>query len=562
MSHWILPPPVDSHLARNLSAELNVCQPLAELLLRRGLTGFPEAYAFLNPKLKTLGDPFALPDMRRAVDRLLLAIDRKERIVLYGDYDVDGVTSLALFHRVLRALGADCHCFLPLRMDEGYGLSPDGVTRCVSTLNPQLLVALDCGTGSTAEIATLRHAGVDVLVFDHHECKESLPDCNALVNPKLGIGYHYLCSVGIVFKACHALLKTRPAPAIDLRDYLDLVALGTVADIVPLEAENRILVQKGMLQMERTRWTGLRALMEVAGVTSPVRASDIGYRLGPRLNAVGRLGTAQEALDLLLTEDPAQAKALASRLNAQNAERQGVEQRILKEAEARVAELFDPNRDAAIVLGEPGWHPGVLGIVASRLMRTHYRPTLVIGFDGDGLGKGSGRSIAGFSLVKALTVCGDFLEKFGGHEMAAGLTMKHSRFAEFREAFLGHARSTITAEDLIPRLHLNGEVALADLDFVFLDAHEQLQPFGTANPQPIFFARNVLAATPPRVLKEKHLRLDLRQNGRPHQAIYFNGASTPLPEQPWDIAFQIERNEFQGRVSVQIQIREIRKSML
>jgi len=396
-------------------------------------------------------------------------------------------------------------------------------------------------------------------VIDHHECPAELPSCHALVNPKrtdAEADFQYLCSAGLVFKFCHALLKARPLPGFDLRDYLDIVALGTVADIVPLTGENRLLVQKGLETIANTRWVGLQALMEVAGVQAPLTPGDIGFKLGPRLNASGRLGTAQESLELLLTDDPNRALTLARDLDAQNRDRQGVEKTTLTQAEEQVA--FDPERDAAIVVGAPGWHPGVLGIVASRVCRQHHRPTFVIGFDENGLGKGSGRSIAGFSLVEALHACGHLLVKFGGHEMAAGLTMQQDQFEAFRDAFNAFAQAHLTAEDRIPRVALDGELALSEISLPFLSTHERLQPFGMGNAQPLFLARGVQPLGAPVVLKEKHLRLTLGQNGARHEAIFFNGVAEPLPRPPWDIAFRIERNEWRGRVSVQMQIQRIR----
>jgi single-stranded-DNA-specific exonuclease len=556
---WHLPSAADAQTANVLREGLSLPPFLTALLSQRGFRDVADAQNFLHPRLKSLSDPFLLPNMRAAIDRILAAIDRGERIVLYGDYDVDGVTSLALFTRVLRAFGAEPECFLPVRADEGYGLSAEGVERCINTCKPQLLIALDCGTSSANEIALLKSRGVDALVFDHHEIKSALPDCT-LVNPKLGDSFHTLCTAGIVFKACHALLKTRPLAGFDLREYLDLVALGTVADIVPLVGENRLLVQKGLQQMERTRWVGLRALIDIAAVRAPIRPGDVGFRLGPRLNAAGRLGTAEDALQLLLCEDLSKARVIAVSLERQNQERQLVEQRMLRAAEAMVAASFDPVRDAAIVLGENGWHPGVLGIVASRISKTHHRPALVIGFDENGVGKGSGRSITGLSLVQALARCGGLLEKFGGHEMAAGLTMQRKHFDEFQRAFLDCARTLLTDEDLQPRLHLDAEVELAELDFDFLDHHDLLQPFGVGNPQPIFFARGVSLAAEPRVLKEKHLALDLRQNGNRCRAMFFNAAANELPRPPWDVAFRIERNEFRETVSVQVQIQAIRSA--
>jgi single-stranded-DNA-specific exonuclease len=558
MTRWILPTVVDAVEVRRLSQELGIARFAAELLVRRGFSASPEAQRFLAPALKSLSDPFLLPNMAAAVERILAALDRRERIVLYGDYDVDGVTSLTLLTRTLRAFGAAPACFLPLRADEGYGLSPDGVARCVSEHGPQLIIAVDCGTSSVAEIAELQAQGIDVIVLDHHECKDALPACVALVNPKLGDDFHYLCSVGIVFKVAHALLKSRPVEGFDLRDYLDLVALGTVADLVPLRDENRIFVKRGLAQLEQTKWVGVQDLIEVSALRTPLSPANIGFGLAPRLNAAGRLGTAQDALELLLTNDAARARTLATNLDVQNRERRAVEEKVFQQAEAQLLEWFDAGRDAAIVVGAEGWHPGVVGIVASRLQKRHHRPTLVIGFDEEGMGKGSGRSIAGLSLVAALAQCGEFLEKHGGHEMAAGLTLRQTHFAEFRNAFSACARRLLTTEQLQPRLHLDVEITLGEIDYELLEQHEALQPFGMGNPQPLFYARGVTLAGEPRVMKEKHLSLLLRQDGDEYRAVWFGGALEELPRLPWDIAFNIERNEWQGTVSPQIHIRAVR----
>src|SRR4030095_5130953 len=403
--------------------------------LRKGFRCAEEVDAFLRPRLGSLSDPFLLPQMHAAVSRNLQAINRRERIVLFGDYDVDGVTSLTLLAELLRAYGSAPELFLPLRMEEGYGLSPESIERCLGQYRPQLLIAIDCGTSSVTEIADLRKRGVDVIVLDHHEPKSALPDCIAIVNPKTtDSGFEYLCSVGIVFKICHALLKTAPLAEFDLKSRLDLVALGTVADIVPLCGENRVLVQRGAIQIARTSRIGLRKLMQVAGVRPPILPEDIGYRLGPRLNAAGRLSTAEKSLRLLLTNDEDHAAALAIELDQQNRARQDVEKEILAEAIVTIEKQFDAARDAGIVSGARGWHPGVLGIVASRIARKYHRPTIVIGFDENGIGKGSGRSIEGLNLVDALTRCAATLEKFGGHEMAAGVALHEDNFPKFAEA--------------------------------------------------------------------------------------------------------------------------------
>ena len=434
--------------------------------------------------------------MHAAVARILTALDSHERIVLFGDYDVDGVTSLALLAELLRAYGATPELFLPLRMEEGYGLSRESVERCLEQYEPQLLIAIDCGTASAGEIAELKNRGVGVIVLDHHEPKSQLPECVAIVNPKTDSAspFHYLCSVGIVFKICHALLKTRPQPEFDLKSKLDLVALGTVADIVPLVEENRLLVQRGAIEIGRTSRVGLNKLMQVAGVRPPILPEDIGYRLGPRLNAAGRLSTAEKSLRLLLTNDDDQAAALAIELDQQNRARQDVEKEILAAAVVTIEKQFDAARDAAIVVGARGWHPGVLGIVASRIARKYHRPAIIVGFDENGVGKGSGRSIEGLNLVNALTQCAPTLEKFGGHEMAAGVELHEENLPKFAEAFRSIARELLSEDALQRSLRPDPELAFTNIDLEFLRWHELLQPFGNGNPQPVFFARSLSIA--------------------------------------------------------------------
>src|SRR5438874_7024626 len=540
--------------------------------MRKGFGTADEVQAFLRPRLKSLSDPFLLPNMEAAVARICAALDRRERIVLFGDYDVDGVTSLALLAETLRAYGATPDLFLPLRMEEGYGLSRESVARCLEQHRPQLLVALDCGTASIVEIANLKRDGVDVIVLDHHqpsqshgvasEPKSQLPDCVAMVNPKAdsASSFHYLCSVGIVFKLCHALLKTRPLPGFDLKSKLDLVALGTVADIVPLVEENRLLVQRGAIEIGRTSRIGLKKLMQVAGVRPPISPHDIGYRLGPRLNAAGRLSTAEKSLRLLLTNDEDQAAALAIELDQQNRARQEVEKEILAAAIVTIEKQLDAAHDAAIVVSARGWHPGVLGIVASRLSRKYHRPTIVIGFDENGGGKGSGRSIEGLNLVEALTRCADKIDRYGGHEMAAGLTIQEKNVDLFSKEFRQIARELLSAENLQPRLRLDHELAFSELNFDFLRWHEMLQPFGNGNPQPLFFARGVEPAAVPRVVSEKHLVLRLRQRNYYQRAIYFDGTSVTLPPAPWDLAFRIRSDEYEGETRLEMQVQALRES--
>src|SRR3984893_17908238 len=498
--------------------------------------------------------------MQKAVDRVFQAIDRRETVVLYGDYDVDGVTSVALLYRMLKAFGADIRTFLPHRLEEGYGFSEEGGQRGATLHSPKLLVALDCGTTAADRISEIESVGVDTVVVDHHESKGRLPSCCALVNPKTGSTNRYLCTAGLVFKLCHALLRARRLRDFDLKKCLDLVALATIADLVPLVDENRTFVQHGLRQLERTEWVGLRALMEVAGVTSPIRPTHVSFRLGPRLNAAGRVGVAQDALELLLADDLEKASLLARSLDWQNRDRQSVEQKTLEEVLEQLARTFVPDRDAAIVVGSRGWHPGVGGIVASRLTKQFHRPSVVIGFDESGEGKGSGRSVPGLSIVKALEECGQYLQQFGGHEMAAGVRIGFDQLESLSAAFRAVARRVLTPDLLMPRLELDAELTGRYINLRLLNCHDMLQPCGIGNPQPLFFIRSVAPAGEPRLLKEKHRLFTLRHGSNLFSAIHFNGARFPLPEPPWDIAFYLEANNYQNRVQLQLHVEALRST--
>ena len=556
---WILASREELNSTAIAWSEICGSECIARLLSRKGFRCAEEVEVFLRPRLSSLSDPFLLPQMGAAVSRVISALDQNERIVLFGDYDVDGVTSLALLDEMLRAYGGAPELFLPLRIEEGYGLSRESVERCLEQQQPQLLIAVDCGTSSVNEVATLNKRGVDVIVLDHHEPKAQLPGCVGIVNPKLtACGFEYLCSVGIVFKLCHALLKTRPLPEFDLKSKLDLVALGTVADIVPLRGENRVLVQRGAIEIAQTSRIGLQKLMQIAGVHPPILPDDIGYRLGPRLNAAGRLSTAEKSLRLLLTQDESEATVLAAELDRQNRERQDVETQIFIAATEKIDDEFDAARDAAIVSGARGWHPGVLGIVASRLARKYHRPAIVIGFDDNGIGKGSGRSIDGLNLVEALNRCAASLDKYGGHEMAAGLALCEENFDRFAEAFLITARELLSDEALQPCIQLDHELPFTEIDIEFLRWHEMLQPFGNGNPQPLFFARQVEPVVPPRVVKEKHLIFRLRQGDRHRRAVYFDGTANQLPPPPWDIAFRICADGYAGETLIAMHIEAVR----
>ncbi len=557
---WLLPQAPDHGQVQRLAAELEIPALVAEILCLRGYAAAEDARRFLEPRLGTLGDPFALGGMEATVDRLLLAIDRREQVLLFGDYDVDGVTSSVLLYQVLKALGADVHCHIPHRTEEGYGLTPEGLECCLSRYEPRLLVALDCGTSSLEEVRTLNAKGIDVLIIDHHEPAGALPACVAMVNPKVDGAFQYLCTVGLCFKVAHGLLKKRRTEAIDLRDTLDLVALGTVADLVPLVGDNRVLVHKGLSQLQHTRWAGLKALLDISGVTHPASTTDIGFKLAPRLNAAGRLGAAYESFTLLTSTASAEVFERLQSLETQNNQRKLVVEEVFQLAEAQLLASAHGAESCSIVVGGLGWHPGVIGIVASKLVQKYHRPTIVIGFDENGMGKGSGRSVVGFRLVEALRACATHLLKCGGHEMAAGLALRVEAFEPFREAFersaaaAGQGRGPRT-KVVAPEL----EVELAALELQLLDVYEKLGPFGMENPIPLLVARGVQPAGQPRLLKEKHVQVQLRQGQSTVKAIWFN-APAPLPPAPWDVVFELSRNAYQGKVSLQLQIKHLRTS--
>ena len=587
-SRWILAEPPSSgdnsevagHAAaagagqiNDLALEFGLAPLVIRLAMKRGFCDPDSLGRYLQPRLQDLSDPFLMPGMEAAVERVLRAADAGENVVIYGDYDVDGVTSLAFLHKILNAFGINPATFLPHRVDQGYGLTMAGIDRILEDFDPRptLLIAGDCGTNSKAEADRLREEGIDLVILDHHEAGElGSAECVALVNPKLGDDFHYLCTGGVVFKLAHALLKTRPLPDFDLRECLDLVALATVADIVPLVDENRIFVRRGLAQLERTSNLGLRALKSIAGVQSPIRSYDIGFKIGPRINAAGRLNSAQDSLDLLLADDPLTARDCAQQLEQRNRDRQKLEQDTRDRAEAMVAGLPPGEREAAIVAGGDGWHPGVVGIVASRVCRQYHRPTFIVGFDKNGLGKGSGRSVPGVSLVEALDACRDLLVTGGGHDMAAGISIRKENFDKFRRRFHDHIAQAVAAanevvdadgksKDLLEAvLHIDAEVTFPELTLDLLDSYELLRPFGTDNPQPLLMGTGVTLAAEPRLIKDKHLKLRLQQGSEIRDAIWFGSADRELPRPPWDIAFTIDRNEWRGNVSVSMMIQDVR----
>ena len=574
---WTLAP-AQPLLAEQLARGLGLSPLLAQCLLNRGLSELSGIGDFLQPRLKHLADPFLLPNMERAVERLMQARERKEPVVIFGDYDVDGVTSTALLLEVFSALGWSVNSYLPHRLDEGYGLSQDAVENCLRKFPAGLLVAVDCGSTSVQCIADLQARGVDVIVLDHHQVASPAPAAAALVNPQLtpgqhssglgqGIPFSELCSVGLAFKLAHALVKRGRetglpgAAEYDLRPLLDLVALGTVADIVPLTGENRILVSAGLQRLNNTQRPGLVALKRVARTPYPLGTYEVGFQLAPRLNAAGRLETAEDALNLLLAATPEVAMPLALKLDARNRDRQKLERGIAEEAISAIRARFKPDEDFVIVEGHSPWHIGVVGIVASRVLQQFYRPTIIVGGDG-GEWRGSGRSIAGFDLAAALRECSDLLVRHGGHAMAAGLTIAPPNFEPFKARFNEVARRTINRAELEPPLKLDAEVGLEEMTLPTLTALERLRPIGQGNP-PVQFLSCGLAHERPiqRLGQDKqHVKMWLTDGATIQEAVWWGAGDGSLPVGKFDVAFAPKIEQYNGRRLVQLKMLDWRSA--
>ncbi len=549
-----------------LAAELRVGPLLGQCLVNRGHTTPALARAFLEPRLKSLADPFLLPNMSVAVDRLFAARERGEGLVIFGDYDVDGVSATALLTTVLEPLGWTVNQFLPDRFDEGYGLTQAGVENCLEQHPVTLLLAVDCGSTAVDQIAWLRERGVDVIVLDHHQFGPVPPNATALVNPQLGERFRELCSAGLAFKLAHALIKRGRELELagfdrfELKPLLDFVALGTVADLVPLIGENRILVATGLERLTVTTRPGLVALKEVAGVAGDCAPYSVGFQLGPRLNAAGRLETARAALDLLLAEDLESARPLAEALDQTNRERQNIERQMADDVVGLIRSKFDPVRDAVIVEGAPLWHIGVVGIVASRVLREFYRPTLIIGGDGDHW-RGSGRSVPGFDLAAALRECSDLLVKHGGHAMAAGVTLQPKNLEALRDRLNVLARRSLTADQMVPEIQLDAEVNLAELSVEQLDELARLQPFGQGNPPVQLLIRRLRHTRPPQRMgrDQQHWKLwvtDPATPGAPAVEVVWwaAGAAQPPTCATFDLAAVPEFNAYHGTRKLQLKM--------
>lgn len=570
---WVLPRE-DDFAAHDLARSFDLHPVAARVLVSRGYRESSAVDAFLRTDLSDLPDPFSMLGMDRAADRLLRAVVGRERIMLYGDYDVDGVSATSLLLGVLGEIGADVDFYIPNRITEGYGLNPEAVGR-IAASGSRLLVTLDCGISSVEEIDRAVATGLDVVVVDHHQVGESLPRAAAILNPhQPGCGYasKHLCATGVAFNLAMALRRRlrdagrfTGAREPNLRSYLDLVALATVADVVPILGVNRSLVRHGLAELARAERPGIQALKEVAGLAprAPVTTGQVGFRLGPRLNAAGRLDDASLGVKLLCARTIDEARPLAQLLDGANAERQAIERRILAEACDDARDQVDRRRARGLVLAREGWHVGVIGIVASRVVERFHRPAVLIGLT-DGVGRGSARSVEGFALNEAFRACAGRLTRYGGHKHAAGLTLPAANLEAFRADFERIAAEALAEEDLVPRCRIDARLEPTEIDEALVAGLDRLGPFGNSNPEPVLALTGIRGS--PRVLPSRNSgpsHLKLRLTAAPSlDAIGFGmGDEAAATHGPFDAAFAVGIDEWNGRRRVQLKLKAIREHL-
>jgi len=544
-----------------LAQALSISAATASLLLARGVTTPAEASTWMSHQLPH--DPFLIPDMEQAVERLHRAVLTHEQICFYGDYDVDGMSATSLYLSFFGSRGANVRGYVPHRKREGYGLNLGAVQR-LHDEGISLLVTSDCGTTSHREVALANQLGMDVIVTDHHQTDEQMPPAVAVMNPhRAGARYPFrgLCSAGLAYKVAQAYELRYGQVGVPLESLLDLVALATIADVVPLQDENRRFVREGLLQISRGARCGIRALKQVAGITRDCSAETIAFKLAPRLNAAGRLDHAMLGVQLLTTESPAEAQQLADRLEQLNRERQKIEADLMSEAIEAIQEQELP---PALVLASRRWHVGVVGIAAARLVERFHRPTIVIAIDEQGIGKGSARTIGSFDLYKGLAACRDLVEAFGGHPSAAGVTVRESRLDEFRDRFSSVVAEWAQGAATVPMLHVDAEVLLSDVTAKLIAEIDTFHPFGAGNPEPTFAVKG-LEVVDSRTVGEKHLKMTVRQGrSMPFDSIGFGMKSLVdrgIPARvPVDLAFFPEFNHWNGYDRIQLRIRDVRIS--
>jgi len=561
---WVLADTPDKDKLDLLSEALSVPKMISSVLIHRGIETYDDARRFFRPEWQDLHDPFLMKDMKAAVDRIILAIEKKERILIYGDYDVDGITAVSVLVLFLRERGNDVFYYIPNRLKEGYGLSESGIAQAAN-LNISLVISVDCGITGIAEVAYARERGIDCIISDHHEPGVELPRAIAILDPKRGdcpYPFKDLAGVGVAFKLIQAIARKLNLEEETYQKYIDLVAIGSTADIVPLVDENRVLVKKGMERINRLENLGLKALAESAGIAGkPIGTGQVVFVLAPRINAVGRLGNAERAVHLFITDSESQAGEIAKVLEAENQHRKDIDEETFQEAIALINETYDVESERGVVLAKTGWHTGVVGIVASRIVERVYRPTVMIAIE-NGIGKGSARSIPDFDIYSALKQCEEYLIAFGGHRYAAGLTILPEKISDFRAAFNEIAKASIPEELLIQKIIMDSEITLPEISDKVVRILNQFAPFGPQNMRPVFVSRNLDVVGSPTVVGRNHLKFKVRQQGVVFDVIGFDLGDLLYRLSPGesnlDMVYVIEENHWNGQSKIQLRVKDLR----
>ncbi|MEA1980429.1 MAG: single-stranded-DNA-specific exonuclease RecJ [candidate division Zixibacteria bacterium] len=563
---WVLTPNPDYQLVTSLANETSLPPQIIKVLINRGLDDPQKINTFLNPEISDLKDPYDMLGMREGVERVGRAFINNEKIMVYGDYDVDGITATSLLYIVLNKLGAQVDFFLPNRLVAGYGLSEEAINSAKEK-GISLIITVDTGITAIDEIEYAKEIGIDVIITDHHEQGESIPKACAVINPKqIGCTYgEELSGVGVACKFAQALYRSMNQNESELDQHLDLVALGTSADIVPLVGENRIFTKFGLKQISRTTKPGLKSLAFVSGLMGKdISTGQVVFILAPRINALGRLGDAGEAVRLLATRDEKVASEIARKLDSENKRRKEIDRATLKDAMDQMYEVADLENDKAIILAGEGWHQGVIGIVASRLVEKYHLPTVMISIT-NGVGKGSARSIPGFHLCEALKKCEDLLIKYGGHKYAAGLSIKQENVEEFRKRFLSVSDVSLTSEDILPKLNIDSEIELSSINDELVQSIDKFSPFGPQNTRPVFLTRNCEIVGRPYTVGRNHLRIKIRKGTAIFDVIGygFGDMVKHISSEGClvDVVYVVEYNTYNNITKIQIRLKDIKATV-
>ncbi len=564
---WVVKNKGETAVVKQLAGILSVSESLANLMVQRNITSADEATAFFKPSLDFLHDPFLMKDMNIAVDRISTAIKKNERILVYGDYDVDGTTAVALMYSFLKDQYSNVEYYIPDRYKEGYGVSFQGLDFAYQN-NCKVVITLDCGIKAVEKVKYARTKGLDVIICDHHYPGDEIPKALAVLDPKqpsCTYPYKDLSGCGVGFKLIQAYSRVHGIPFSKIAHYLDLVAVSIASDIVPITGENRVMAYFGLKRLNESPRIGLKELIRESEVTKALTIEDVVFKIGPRINAAGRMETGSKAVDLLVSSDTLLATGISKEINSFNIERRSVDRLITTEAMRMIAEDQRTVNSRTTVLYNPLWKKGVIGIVASRLIETYYRPTVIL-TESNGFATGSARSVHGYDLYQAIEACSDLLESFGGHMFAAGLTLKKENIRPFMDRFEQYVSSTITEEQLVPRIFIDTELSFSEINEDFFKIMSQFQPFGPENMSPVFVSRNVFDTGSGRMVGSsgEHLKLDLCQEStgqRSFHAIAFSQANHfeyIKGGNPFDICYSLEMNEFRGNRNLQLNVRDIK----